>query len=168
MTKLSKTQRDLLEAALQSADGHVETPDGQTRAVGGLIRRGLTISIPRQDGPSQLLITQTGRDLCGSASAALADREPDTRTVTIVDPASPTPKGKIGALLDLLRQPDGATVEAMMAATGWQAHSVRGALSGAIKKKLGLAVTSEKTAAGRIYRIGPEACQAGDDAKATA
>jgi hypothetical protein len=68
-------------------------------------------------------------------------------------PILSAPKGKIGALIDLLRQPTGATVEAMMAATGWQAHSVRGALSGAIKKKLGLVVSSEKTDGGRIYRI---------------
>jgi hypothetical protein len=40
-----------------------------------------------------------------------------------------------------------------MAATGWQAHSVRGAMSGALKKKLGLIIESEKAAAGRVYRI---------------
>ena len=44
----------------------------------------------------------------------------------------------------------------MMAATGWQAHSVRGAISGAIKKKLGLDVRSEKTEGGRVYRIAAE------------
>ena len=40
-----------------------------------------------------------------------------------------------------------------MEATGWQAHSVRGAISGAIKKKLGLNVMSEKTGTVRLYRI---------------
>ena len=44
-----------------------------------------------------------------------------------------------------------------MAATGWQAHSVRGAISGSIKKALGLEVLSEKTDAGRVYRIVAEA-----------
>ncbi|MES2896051.1 MAG: DUF3489 domain-containing protein [Pseudomonadota bacterium] len=68
-----------------------------------------------------------------------------------------TPKGKIAILLALLRQPDGATIEAMMAATGWQAHSVRGAMSGSIKKALGIAVVSEKTEAGRVYRAAAEA-----------
>lgn len=68
-----------------------------------------------------------------------------------------TPRGKIAVLLSLLRQPDGATIEAMTAATGWQAHSVRGAMSGSIKKALGIAVVSEKTEAGRIYRAAPEA-----------
>jgi hypothetical protein len=41
----------------------------------------------------------------------------------------------------------------MMGATGWQAHSVRGAISGAIKKKLGLAVVSERVGETRTYRI---------------
>ena len=40
-----------------------------------------------------------------------------------------------------------------MAATGWQRHTVRGTIAGALKKKLGLAILSEKTAAGRTYRI---------------
>jgi hypothetical protein len=65
----------------------------------------------------------------------------------------PSLKGKLGALVALLLRPEGATLAAMQDATGWQAHSVRGALAGAIKKKLGLAVTSEKTEAGRTYRI---------------
>ncbi len=64
-----------------------------------------------------------------------------------------TPKGKIAVLLDLLRQPDGTTIEQMMAATGWQAHSVRGAMSGSIKTVRGIAVISEKSETGRVYRI---------------
>src|SRR5579871_3968303 len=66
------------------------------------------------------------------------------------------PETKIAILVGLLRKPAGATVQAMMAATGWQAHSVRGAMSGAVKKGLGHSVTSEKTEAGRIYRIADE------------
>lgn len=62
------------------------------------------------------------------------------------------PKGKLGVLLALLLRPEGATLAAMQDATGWQAHSVRGALSGAIKKKWGFNISSEKTEAGRIYR----------------
>lgn len=67
------------------------------------------------------------------------------------------PKGKIGALISLLQRPDGATIQAMMDATGWQKHSVRGAIAGAIKKTRGLPVTSEKTEGGRVYRIAAEA-----------
>jgi hypothetical protein len=69
-------------------------------------------------------------------------------------PAEPAPpKGKLGALVGLLLQPEGASLEAMQAATGWQAHSVRGAIAGSIKKKLGFSVTSEKSDGARIYRI---------------
>ena len=69
-------------------------------------------------------------------------------------PETPTlPKGKTGLLVDLLSRPGGADIATMMAATGWQAHSVRGALSGAIKKKLGLIVISEKIDGGRVYRL---------------
>lgn len=63
------------------------------------------------------------------------------------------PKGKLGALVALLLRPEGASLEAMQAATGWQAHSVRGAIAGSINKKLGFAVSSEKSEIGRIYRI---------------
>ncbi len=57
-------------------------------------------------------------------------------------------------LIEMLRRPKGATIEQMTAKTGWQAHSVRGAISGALKKKLGLAVTSETVEGrGRVYRI---------------
>lgn len=75
-------------------------------------------------------------------------------------PSTPPPlpiKGKLGAVSDLLRRPGGATIADMMTATGWQAHSVRGAMSGGLKKKLGLNLTSEKTETGRVYRITPGA-----------
>jgi len=67
--------------------------------------------------------------------------------------AEPTgPKGKLGAILALLQRPEGATLPAMQEATGWQAHSVRGAMAGSIKKKLGFEISSEKTEQGRVYR----------------
>ena len=57
-------------------------------------------------------------------------------------------------LIALLRAPEGATMEAIIAATGWQAHTVRGAMSGALGKKLGFIVTSAKAEGrGRVYRI---------------
>ena len=62
---------------------------------------------------------------------------------------------KQGLLIDLLKRKSGATIDEIVAATGWQAHSVRGAISGSLKKKLGLLVSSEKVAdRGRVYRIG--------------
>ena len=66
-----------------------------------------------------------------------------------------SPKGKLGALLALLQRSEGATLIEMTAATGWQAHSVRGAMSGALKKKQGLEITSVKAEGVRTYRIAP-------------
>lgn len=71
----------------------------------------------------------------------------------IAEPAAPKPKGKLATLVELLRRPDGAKIEAMTQATGWQAHSVRGAMSGSLKKAMGLTIASEKTGTGRVYRI---------------
>lgn len=92
------------------------------------------------------------------ATRTRRSKSPEATPVPTI--ATPTPtadaKGKIAKLVGLLIQPGGATIASMMAATGWQAHSVRGALSGAIKKKLGFNVISEKTEAGRTYRIATE------------
>jgi hypothetical protein len=78
----------------------------------------------------------------------------DVASAAIAPVPTPTePKGKIGMLVALLRGVEGTTIEAMMAATGWQAHSVRGALSGSVKKVLGYTVVSEKLDNTRIYRI---------------
>jgi len=58
------------------------------------------------------------------------------------------------ALVAMLKRPEGASIEEISAAFGWQAHTVRGAIAGALKKKLGLEVTSEKVEGrGRVYRI---------------
>ncbi|MDP3174803.1 MAG: DUF3489 domain-containing protein [Phenylobacterium sp.] len=61
--------------------------------------------------------------------------------------------GKLGLIIALLRRPEGADLSAMMTATGWQQHSVRGALAGALKKARGLNIVSEKGEGPRIYRI---------------
>ena len=61
---------------------------------------------------------------------------------------------KSAKVLGLLKRPDGATLAELMKATGWQGHSVRGFLSGALGKKLGLTVTSTKTEGGeRSYSV---------------
>jgi hypothetical protein len=64
------------------------------------------------------------------------------------------PKTKLDAVVAALRAPKGATLAQLMALTGWQMHSVRGALAGALKKKRGLTIVSAKTGKERVYRIG--------------
>ena len=63
------------------------------------------------------------------------------------------PTTKIEQLLTLMRRPEGADVEALAKATGWQHHSVRGAIAGQIKKKLGLAVTATRAEGKVTYRL---------------
>ena len=61
---------------------------------------------------------------------------------------------KQAKLIEMLRRPEGASIEEIVVAFGWQAHTVRGAIAGALKKKLGIDVRSEKIdGRGRVYRI---------------
>jgi hypothetical protein len=61
---------------------------------------------------------------------------------------------KQAQLIAMLKAPKGASIDEIVKAFGWQPHTVRGAIAGAIKKKLGLDVTSEKIEGrGRVYRI---------------
>jgi hypothetical protein len=66
----------------------------------------------------------------------------------------PRENTKEALLIDMLRRPEGATIAQIMAATGWQAHTCRGAFAGALKNKRGLIVASAKAQGGeRVYRI---------------
>lgn len=68
-------------------------------------------------------------------------------------PAAEARSTKIHTVIDLLRRDGGADVSVISEATGWQAHSVRGAIAGHIKKKLGLTVLTEKVEGRTVYRI---------------
>jgi len=61
---------------------------------------------------------------------------------------------KQALLIEMLSRETGATIADLVAATGWLPHTIRGAMAGALKKKLGLTITSEKTEGrGRVYRV---------------
>ncbi|MDB5480489.1 MAG: hypothetical protein JWO83_1542 [Caulobacteraceae bacterium] len=166
MTTLSQAQANILAAAAQ---GDIEPTPQTKKSALALIKRGLLILVPDGDGKGFLTITPAGRAATGPGSSGDADGGGETLSssepkgtsnddappveIAVAAAAPKEPKGKIQALLILLRRPQGARLEELMAATGWQAHSVRGAMSGAIKKKLGIAVISQKTDAGRVYRV---------------
>ncbi len=79
-----------------------------------------------------------------------------------VQPAKSSASARQGTkqmlLIDLLKRKNGATIAEAVSALGWQPHSVRGAISGTLKKKLGLNVTSAAIEGrGRVYQIAPRA-----------
>src|SRR5262249_37734352 len=80
-------------------------------------------------------------DQLWSAIDALPEPEPSKRP------------SKQDAVIAMLRRPEGATVEEVASATGWQRHTVRGVFSGTLKKKLRLSLASAKEERGRVYRI---------------
>ena len=82
-------------------------------------------------------------------SVKAVKKQPHVRGAT---PTAPTPS-KQAMMIDLLRRSQGATMQNLLDVTGWQPHSVRGVISGVLKKRLGLAVMSEQQAHGRVYRI---------------
>ena len=63
------------------------------------------------------------------------------------------PGSKQSRVVAMLRSPDGTTIAAMMKATGWQQHSVRGFLAGVVRKKLKLKLNSKKIDGARIYSV---------------
>lgn len=110
------------------------------------------------------LIEQTGTDLVISAAgyAALGVEPPKPQVEQAAEPAkaaAPAPRrtrdnSKQAQVIAMLKRPEGATIAQICAATGWQQHTVRGTFAGAFKKKLGLALASEKAQGSeRIYRV---------------
>ena len=125
----------------------------------GLAAIGIAAVTETGSPPSDLDVTAelAGRSSGDVVEAAAAKLQ--VAFATAADSASgavtgPRAGSKLAVLIELLRRPAGATIPDMMEATGWQAHSVRGAISGALKKKLGLEVPSgPATDRGRVYRV---------------
>lgn len=97
-----------------------------------------------------------GRRRKAEGKAKPRPRAPQQAEAGRPDAKSTTPRTgtKQELLINLLRRPEGATIAEIVAATSWQRHTVRGAIAGALKKRLGLEVISEKIEGrGRMYRI---------------
>jgi len=97
-------------------------------------QKGKKSESPRSTKATRTLATKQGRKAAGAAA---------------------TTGSKQARLIALLHSPAGGTLQQMMSLTGWRAHSVRGVISGILRKKLGLDVQSEKSGDGgvRVYRI---------------
>jgi hypothetical protein len=157
--KLTPTQATVLKAAAARPDGNIDPlpPNlrGSARAkvIEGLCARGL---IADADGHYQ--ITDAGYAAVGKRPPAPKGVQrmdaPDALPNMEATPPTLRPGTKLAAIIEAMRQPGGATIAQMMAATDWQAHTVRGAISGMIRKRLGYQVVAEKGAEGqRTYRI---------------
>jgi hypothetical protein len=96
------------------------------------------------------------RAAAGSPTTADAPPVPEAHTLAPSkrDQASKRGGSKIDTLIRLMKTKSGATIDQLVRATGWQPHSVRGAISGTVKKKLGLDVQSVRVNGARVYRIG--------------
>ena len=157
LPKLTPTQALLLRAAARRADGRVIPPDnlrGGARAntLTGLRQRGWIE--PAADGHA---LTDSGYAAVGRQRPAPPDaiQGPDTAgDLQLLEGIPVRPGTKLAALVMALRRPQGATNLQLSVATGWQPHSVRGAISGLLRKRLGLTVTQARNADGeRVYRV---------------
>jgi len=97
----------------------------------------------------------TNRKIEGNLKKSMIARKKPTKS----EPKNPTPNSKTRGhskqimLIKLLERAGGATIEEMVKMTGWQRHSIRGVISGVLKKRLGRIVSSVKEERGRVYRM---------------
>ncbi len=151
-TELSPAQHAILVHAHERTEGRLTWfPDNikggaRLKVLEGMAKRGLVIA----NGDNWHVSAQ-GYDALG-VSCEKAQDVPTEDT-----PARATRASREGSkqaqVLALLKRPEGATINQICEATGWQPHTVRGAFAGTFKKKLGLAITSTKEAgADRVYR----------------
>ena len=158
LPKFTPTQALLLRAAARRADGRVIPPDNlrggaRVKVLTALMQRGWIE--PASDGHA---LSDAGYAVAGRKRPALPE---DLQSMATPDDLQlleciPVRRGtKLAALVVALRRPQGATNLQLMLTTGWQPHSVRGAISGLLRKRLGLNVTLTRNAAGeRVYRMG--------------
>jgi hypothetical protein len=180
MTKLTETQTIILTAGAHRP-GNIALPlpkglagaaakmavnrmidRGWLQEVDANLRKGEPLWRETGDGHgTTLVVTDAGLLAIGIEPVEAQKTTPiHNDAAETLKPKPPTQRAgtKQALLIKMLQAPTGATMDEIVAATGWQAHSARGAMSGALGKKLGLIVTSAKEAGrGRVYRIGQPA-----------
>lgn len=155
--QLTPTQQAILTYAHRHTEGKITWyPDNikggaRQKVIDGLSRRGLIT----HDGQDWFVAAE-GYDALGvprKAPINIEAVEEVIQTATSVKPRS-RENSKQAQVIAMLQRPEGATLRQIMDTTGWQAHTVRGTLAGALKKKLGLTIVSEKSEGGeRVYRL---------------
>ena len=157
--KLTDTQTAILKAAAGRPDGNIEPlpatlrGGARTKVIEGLLAKGL---IAGANGHH--LLTDAGYAVVGKQRPVPKDVQemgsPDALTKYEATSYTIRPGTKLASIIDAMRHPDGASIAQMMASTGWQAHTVRGTISGMVRKRLGYEVITEKGTDGqRTYRI---------------
>ena len=177
---LSTTQYDILEHAIEQTNGQIvwfpENVKGGARhkVIQGLFNKALIT----RDGQDTYFVAAEGYVALGRNLPALATNHPDPEVEAAVSAAEANwaqekqvaaqrllkvgvegkprmrDNSKQATVIQMLQRPEGATISQICAATGWQAHTVRGTFAGAFKKKLGLNLTSDKAEGGeRVYRL---------------
>lgn len=177
---LSDTQRVILAHAAARDDGRIfPTPRTLTKNSGAitlslrpLVASGMVSEISANledtswgqtaDGaPTTLVVTELGMAAIGAQSTLSVEDGPTPAPVRTV--RQPSATSKLGVLIASLGRPNGATLDELVTATGWQKHSVRGAISGALKVKHHLNVQSTVVEGrGRVYRIVKDPTAASD------
>jgi Protein of unknown function (DUF3489) len=121
----------------------------------------MTTSIPQEQTKAPATATVNGalpakkaRVAKRRAHVAPSKAKPARKATRAKKPTTARGGTKTAKILDLLKRPGGATLKELQKATGWQPHSIRGFLSGAVGKKMGIPVESLRAADGvRAYRI---------------
>jgi Protein of unknown function (DUF3489) len=147
------------QAAGTNASAWRESKDGQrlTLVISGAGRQAIGVAADEQSEPPPAARGSKRSARRRKASESKGASAPSSKAKRTASPTALRPGTKLALLVDLLQRKGGTTIAEAMKATGWQRHSVRGAISGALKNKLGLAVKSEKVEGrGRVYRIAPK------------
>jgi hypothetical protein len=137
------------EVEVRLGEPHWRDEDGR-RLAPVLTDAGLTAL----DGGTEPTVPVSGKNASKAQSAKKAARKPRQRRPTAKTPTKARTGTKQEQVIAMLKRAKGATVDEIARAFGWQWHTVRGIFAGALKKKLGLAVSSERIKGrGRVYRL---------------